>query len=124
MVEAKHEQHPDYFKQHRKNFRYLVLENEPRIGLDIPSGSNYAFGIHASTSDHLCGFDKPSHYHVFLNVIRRRGRVTTYLASTQLLSLVSGLLRLRNAWRSDETIAYGDAVQREREQNVADPGST
>ena len=64
MVEAMHEQHPDYFKQHRKNFRYLVLENEPRIGLDIPSGSNYAFGIHASTSDHLCGFDKPSHYHV------------------------------------------------------------
>ena len=64
MVEAMHEQHPDYFKQHRKNFRYPVLENEPRIVLDISSGSNYAFGIHAATSDHLCGFDKPSHYHV------------------------------------------------------------
>ena len=59
-----HEQHPDYFKQHRKNFRYLVLENEPRIGLNIPLGSNCAFGIHASTSDLLCGFDKLSHYHV------------------------------------------------------------
>ena len=64
MVEAMHEQHPDFFKQHRKNFRYLVLEKEPRVGLDIPSGSNYAFGVHSFTSDYLCGFEKQPHYHV------------------------------------------------------------
>ena len=66
MVEAMHEQHPEFFKQHRKNFRYLVLEKEPRIGLDIPAGSNYAFGVHSFTSDYLCGFEKQPHYHVLL----------------------------------------------------------
>ena len=64
MVEAMHEQHPDYFKQHRKNFRYLVMENEPKLGRDFLSDSNYAFGIHSSTSDYLCGFEKQRHYHV------------------------------------------------------------
>ena len=68
MVEAKHEQHPDFFK-HRKNFRYVVLEKEPKIGHDIPSGPNYAFGVHSSTSDYLCGFEKQPHYHVFLSAI-------------------------------------------------------
>ena len=61
-----HEQHPDFLKQHRKNFRYVVLEKEPKIGHDIPSGPNYAFGVHSSTSDYLCGFEKQPHYHVFL----------------------------------------------------------
>ena len=59
-----HEQHPDFFKQHRKNFRYVVFEKEPKIGHDIPSGPNYAFGVHSSTSDYLCGFEKQPHYHV------------------------------------------------------------
>ena len=53
-----------FFKQPRKSFRYLVLENKPRIGLDIPSGSNYAFDVHSSTSFHLCGFEKQPHSHV------------------------------------------------------------
>ena len=59
-----HEQHPDFFIEHRENFRYLVLEKEPRIGPDFPCGSNYAFGVHSSTSDYLCGFEKQPHYHV------------------------------------------------------------
>ena len=64
MVEAMHEQHPDFFKQHRRNFRYVVLQKEPKIGHDIPSGPNYAFGVHSSTTDYLCGFGKQPHYHV------------------------------------------------------------
>ena len=91
MVEAiHHEQHPDFFKRHRKNFRYLVLEKEPRIELDIPSGSNYAFGVHSSTSDYLCGFEKQPHYHVLFecdsNV--RKGYNVPCLYSTFCLLLV------------------------------------
>ena len=59
-----HEQHPDFFKQQRKNFRYLVLKKELRIGLDNPSGSNYAFGVHSSTAGYLCALEKQPHYHV------------------------------------------------------------
>ena len=54
-----------FFKQHRKNFRHEVLGKEPKIGHDIPSGPNYAFGVHSSTSDYLCGFEKQPQYHVF-----------------------------------------------------------
>ena len=66
MVEAMHEQHPDYFKQYRKKFRYFIFDKEPEVGCDIPPGSNYAFGIHASSSDHYCGYEKQPHYHVLM----------------------------------------------------------
>ena len=61
-----HEQHPEYFKQYRKNFRYFVFDKEPTIGDDIPSSANYAFGIHAPSSDQYCGFEKDLHYHVLI----------------------------------------------------------
>ena len=89
MVEAMYEQPPDFFKQHRKIFRYLVLEKEPRIGLDIPSGSNYAFGVHSSTSDYLCAFEKQPHYHVLFECdsIIRKGYNAPCLYSTFCLLL-------------------------------------
>ena len=88
MVEAMHEQHPDFFK-HRKNFRYVVLEKEPKIGRDIPSGPNYAFGVHSSTSDYLCGFEKQPHYHVLFECDsnNRKGSLPLF----NFLSIVGGL---------------------------------
>ena len=61
-----HERHPDFLKQYGKIFQYVVLKKEPMIGHDIPSGSNYAFGVHASTSDYVSGFEKQPQYHVLL----------------------------------------------------------
>ena len=83
------EQHPDFFKQHRKNFRYLVLEKEPRIGLDIPSGSNYSFGVHSFTSVYFCGFEKQPHYHVLFECdsSNRKGYNVPCLYSTFCLLL-------------------------------------
>ena len=61
-----HEQHPDFFKQYRKSFRYFVFEKEPKVGEDIPADSNYAFGIHVPSSDHFCGFEQQPHYHALV----------------------------------------------------------
>ena len=120
-----HEQHPDFFKQRRKNFRYLVLEKEPKIGLDIPSGSNYAFGVHSFTSDYLCGFEKQPHYHVLFecNSTNRKGYNVPCLYSTFCL-LLADFSSCRPARGNYESSADCNEVQRERKQNLASAGST
>ena len=98
MLEEKHEQHPDFFKLHRKNFRYLVLKKKPRIGFDIPSGSNYALGVHSSTSDFFCGFEKQPHYNVLFQCdfnIRKGYNIPP--VSIQLFVYVGGLFESRHA---------------------------
>ena len=90
MVEAMHERHPDFFKQHRKNFRYVVLEKEPKIGHDITSGPNYAFGVHSSTSDYFCGFEKQPHVLFECDSKNRKGYNVPCLYSTFCLLLGGG----------------------------------
>ena len=102
-----HEQHPDYFKQHRKNFRYFVSEKEPKLGVDFPSETNYAFGVHSSTSDHLCGFEKQPHYHVLYEcetgkVDKKRGFNIPCLYSTFCLLLAD----------CSSLVVHGDIVKR------------
>ena len=121
MVEAMHQQHPDFFKQHRKNFWYLVTEKEPRIGFDIPSGSNYAFGVHSSTSDDLCGVEKQPHYHVLseCDSNNRKGYNVQGLYSTFCL-----LLAKCSSLAMQGEIMNRLQVERKRKQNLASSGST
>ena len=125
MVEAMHEQHPDFFKQHRKNFRYLVLEKEPKIGLDIPSGSYYAFGVLSFTSDYLRGFEKQPYYHVLFECgsTNRKGYIVPCLYSTFCL-LLADFSSCRPARGNYEPSAGCNEVQRVRKQNLASEGST
>ena len=105
-----HEQHPDYFKQHRKSFRYVVSEKEPQLGLDFPSESNYAFGVHSSTSDHLCDFEKHPHYHVLYECETDKKRGFNIPCLLDRLSFASGLLGSSCPRRYYEAFAESDAV--------------
>ena len=104
MVEAMHEQHPDFFKQYRKNFRYFIFDKEPKVGCDIPPGSNYAFGIHATCSDQYCGYEKHPHYHVLVECEseKRKGFTIPCLYATYCL-LIADCIELK---------FYGDIFKR------------
>ena len=82
MVEAMHEQHPDFFKQHRKNFRYLVLEKEPWIGFIQENITHLEFIlvpliIFAALRNNLTTM-------FFLSAIPLTGKVSMYPASIKL----------------------------------------
>ena len=74
------------------------------IGLDIPSGSNYAFGVHTSSSDYHCGFEKQPLYNVLFecdfNI--RKGYTVPCLYSTfgLLLADCSSLVMQREIMNS------------------------
>ena len=115
-----HEQHPDFFKQYRKSFRYFVFEKEPKVGEDIPADSNYAFGIHVPSSDHFCGFEQQPHYHALVQCgesEKRKGLNIPCLYSTFCLLIADCInfqyhgeiinrLRLRSSTTQRKTETY------------------
>ena len=64
MVEAMFERSPDYFKQFRKNFRFSLLREKPKLGVDFQSDMVLAFGLHSPTHDGFCNDLSHNHYHV------------------------------------------------------------
>ena len=64
MVEAMYEQTPEFFMKFRKNFRYHICLEEPRVGKDFENDICYAFGLHSEESEY-CNIEQ-KHYHLLL----------------------------------------------------------
>ena len=66
MVEAMYEQSPDYFKQFRKNYKFFILNHEPKI-FRLRFKSKFC-GILYSNKLDFCNHssDNEKHYHVLV----------------------------------------------------------
>ena len=75
MVEAMYEQTPEFFMKSRKNFRYHICLEEPRVGRDFENDIFYAFGSHSEESEY-CDIEQ-KHYHLLLessSKFQKRGK--------------------------------------------------
>ena len=62
MAEDMYEQTPDIFMELRKNFRYQICFEEPRLGNDSENDICYAFGSHSEEGEY-CDIEQ-KHYHL------------------------------------------------------------
>ena len=65
MVEAMFERSRDYFKQLRKNFRFFLYREKPKVGVNFPVDVVISIGLHSPVHDGLRNALKDCHYHVF-----------------------------------------------------------
>ena len=66
MVEAMYEQSPDYFKQFRKNYKFLILNHEPNFS-GFATKAMFAVSSHSNKLD-FCNhsIDNEKHYQVLV----------------------------------------------------------
>ena len=57
-----YEQTPDIFMKFRKNFRYLICLEQPRVEKDFENDICYAFGLHSEESEY-CDIEQ-KHYNL------------------------------------------------------------
>lgn len=81
MVEAMFERSPDYFKQFRKNFRFFLYKEKPKVGVDFPVDVVISIGLHSPVHDGLCNALKDCHYHVLAECFGEsyKGQPKSYL---------------------------------------------
>lgn len=59
-----YEQSPHFFMKYRKDFRYYIYFEEPRLGIDFEDDVCYAYGLHSKKNEY-CSI-KERHFHVLL----------------------------------------------------------
>ena len=83
MVEAMHEQSPEFFKKFRKNLKFFILNNEPDAS-QLPLNTNFAFVTHSIQNEscaQLLDNDHP-HIHVLIEVTKDCVDVVKKMTST------------------------------------------
>ena len=83
MVEAMYEQSPEFFKKLRNNFKFFILNNEPRAS-QLPLYTNFAFLTHLIHNEYCAQLldNAPPHIHVLIEVTKNCVDVVNKMTST------------------------------------------
>lgn len=81
MVEAMYERSPEYYKQFRKNFRFFIYKEKPKLGVDFPQNAVVSIGLHSPVHDLFCNALSENHYHVLAQCFSEsyKGQPKSYL---------------------------------------------
>ena len=75
------ERSQDLFKQFRKNFRFFLFREKPKLGVNFPTDMVMAFGLHSPAHDGFCNALTDNDYHVLAQCFgeSQKGQTKSYL---------------------------------------------